>query len=182
MALNPRNGEIFWKYDAGPPPRRFDPPIVMKSWVGTHTFKYGPSTSSVWSTPSYDQESGLLFFGTDIHNSPRQPTPEDPRNYTEHSAAIIALDAYTGMEKWVTQINPNDVWNHTMSGYDPKTGYKDQSIGDTPKVVTVEFDGRKVTAVGAGCKNGAFISSGQVTEKFSTIPRSTPVRRWTIPS
>ena len=156
MALNPGNGEIFWKYDVGPPPRRFDPPIVMKSWVGTHTFKYGPSTSSVWSTPSYDQESGLLFFGTDIHNSPRQPTPEDPRNYTEHSAAIIALDAHTGMEKWVTQINPNDVWNHTMSGYDPKTGYKDQSIGDTPKVVKVEFDGRKVTAVGAGCKNGGF--------------------------
>ena len=33
-----------------------------------------------------------------------------------------------------------------------------------------------------GVRTGAFISSGQVMEKFSTIPRSTPVRRWTIPS
>ena len=156
MALDPNNGDILWKYDVGPTPEKFDPPIVMKSWVGTHTFKYGPSTSSVWSTPSFDQESGLLFFGTDIHNSPRKPTKEDPRNYTKHSAAVIALDAFTGMEKWVKQINPNDVWNHSMSGYDPKTGYKDQSIGDTPKVVSVNLNGKEVRAVGVGCKNGGF--------------------------
>ena len=60
MALDPTTGFLS-KYDVGP---TVGPPIVMKSWVGTHTFKYGPSTSSVWSTPSFDQESGLLFFGT----------------------------------------------------------------------------------------------------------------------
>ena len=166
MALDATNGDIIWKYDIGPKPKKFDPPIVMKSWVGTHTFKYGPSTSSVWSTPSYDSESGFLFFGTDIHNSPRKPTKSDPRNYTKHSAAIIALDAYTGMEKWVTQINPNDVWNHSMSGYDPKTGYKDQSIGDTPKVVITSLKGKQIKAVGAGCKNGGFyllrVSDGEI--------------------
>src|SRR6476646_6767173 len=34
-----------------------------------------------------------IFFGTDTHNAPRQPTPEDPKLYTKHSCAVIAVDA-----------------------------------------------------------------------------------------
>ncbi len=156
MALNPKNGRIVWKYDVGPPPIKFNPPITMRTTRGTHVFKYGPSTSSVWSTPSYDRETQTIFFGTDIHNSPRKPTADDPRNYTEHSAAIIAVDARNGHEKWVTQLSKHDVWNHTMPGYDPKTGFKDQAVGDTPKIMTIQVDGAKTRVVGAGCKNGGF--------------------------
>ena len=43
----------------------------------------------------------------------------------------------------MTQINPGDVWHRGMRAYDPKTGrYKDQSIGDTPKIYTIERDGK----------------------------------------
>ena len=56
-----------------------------------------------------------------------------------------------------TQINPGDQWNNSMRAYDPKTGlYKDQSIGDTPKVFTIDLNGVKTKVVGAGCKNGGF--------------------------
>ena len=156
MALDPADGRLIWKYDVGPEPIKFDPPMTMQSPWGERIFHYGPSTSSVWSTPSYDPESKSVFFGTDVHNSPRKPTEDDPRIYTPHSAAVIAVDVATGKEKWVTQTNKHDVWNNTMPSYDPETGYKDQSIGDTPKIYTIEVDGKSTRAVGVGTKAGAF--------------------------
>lgn len=156
MALDPQSGKLIWKYDVGPEPQVFDPPVVMESAWGKRVFHYGPSTSSVWSTPSYDTQTNTVFFGTDVHNSPRRPTADDSRNYTPHSAAVIAVDAATGKEKWVTQTTKHDVWNHTMPSYDPHTGYKDQSIGDTPKIYTIALDGKSVRVVGAGSKNGGF--------------------------
>lgn len=156
-ALDPKTGQVIWKYDVGPEPKPLDPPVRIRDAWGEHVFHHGPSTSSVWSTPSYDPETRSIFFGTDAHNSPRQPTKEDPKLYTKHSCAIIAVDVATGSEKWVTQINAGDVWNYAMRAYDPESGrYKDQSIGDTPKPYTVQVKGKAVRVVGAGCKNGAF--------------------------
>jgi polyvinyl alcohol dehydrogenase (cytochrome) len=157
VALDPNDGEIIWKYDVGPEPEQFDPPIVIEDAFGTHTFHYGPSTSSVWCTPSWDAESNTVYFGTDIHNSPRRPTQDDPRNYTEHSAAVIAVSGDDGSEKWVSQLAAGDVWNHSMAPYDPETGnYKDRAVGDTPKLLTIDIDGQQTEVLGVGCKNGGF--------------------------
>jgi glucose dehydrogenase len=156
-ALDPLNGKTLWKYDVGPEPKPLKPPVKIKDAYGEHVFHFGPSTSSVWSTPSYDPTTGLIYFGTDAHNAPRQPTKEDPKLYTKHSCAIIAVEAATGREKWVTQINKGDVWNYALRGYDPETGlYKDQSIGDTPKPYNINLGGKQFRVVGAGCKNGGF--------------------------
>src|SRR5262249_27781138 len=76
---------------------------------------------------------------------------------TPESCAVIALDVRDGAAKWVTQISPGDVWTNAMRAYDPKEGrYKDQSIGDTPKIYTISVDGKPTKVVGAGCKNGGF--------------------------
>ena len=45
---------------------------------GDHIFYFVPATSSVWSTPSFDAESGTVFFGTDANTAPRRPTLADP--------------------------------------------------------------------------------------------------------
>jgi outer membrane protein assembly factor BamB len=157
VALDPQSGRIVWKYNVGPKPQRLDPPITIKDAVGEHVFHFGPATSTVWSTPSYHAASQTLFFGTDTNNAPRQPTRDDPRLDTRYACAVIAIDARDGSEKWVTQINPGDVWIATMRGYDPKTGqYKDQSIGDTPKIATITWKGTPTLVVGFGCKNGGF--------------------------
>jgi polyvinyl alcohol dehydrogenase (cytochrome) len=156
-ALEPKSGKVIWKYDVGPKPEPLKPPIAIKDSWGTHKFYFGPSTSSVWSTPSFDASSGTIFFGTDTNNSPRKPTPDDPRLYTRESDAIIALDVRTGTEKWVTQICAGDVWTTGMRGYDPKEGrYKDQAVGDTPKIYTLSIGSTRTKVVGAGCKNGGF--------------------------
>jgi glucose dehydrogenase len=70
----------------------------------------------------------------------------------------VALDAATGSEKWVTQISPDDIWNYAMPTWDASTGrYKDQSIGDTPKIYSIAGEGGQPrTVVGCGTKNGAF--------------------------
>ena len=157
VALEPQSGRIAWKYDVGGKPQRLDPPITIKDAWGEHVFQFGPATSSVWCTPSYDAASRTLFFGTDTNNSPRRPTKEDPRLDTRYACAVIAIDAGSGAEKWVAQINPGDVWISNMRGYDPKTGrYLDQSIGDTPKIFTIAWKGTPTPVVGFGCKNGGF--------------------------
>lgn len=157
MALEPGTGRVAWKYDVGPRPERLEPPITIADSWGRHTFTSGPATSSVWSTPSFDAETGTIFLGTDVNTAPRRPTADDPRLDTRESCAIVALDVRDGRERWVTKISPGDVWTNSMRSYDPKEGrYKDQAIGDTPKVYTIDLDGRPTKVVGAGCKNGAF--------------------------
>jgi polyvinyl alcohol dehydrogenase (cytochrome) len=157
VAFDPGTGKVVWKYEVGEKPQRFEKPVVLYDDKGKHVYQYGPSTSSVWSTPSYDAESGSVFFGTDSHNSPRKPTADNPKIYTKFSSAVIAIDIKTGKEKWVSQINKGDVFNHTMSGYDSKTGrYKDCTIGDTPKIYSINSNGQTKKALGVGCKNGGF--------------------------
>jgi outer membrane protein assembly factor BamB len=157
VALDPATGRIQWKYDLGRKPERLDPPIKIKDSWGEQTFYYGPSTSVIWSTPSYDEASHTIYFGTDANNSPRKPTPDDPRLDTRESCAVVALDVRNGSEKWLTQISPGDVWISGMRGYNPTEGrYKDQSIGDTPKVYTIDVEGKPIKVVGVGCKNGGF--------------------------
>ena len=157
VALEPKTGRVVWKCDVGRKPQPLDPPITIKDSWGSHVFYYGAATSSVWSTPSFDAESGTIFFGTDANNSPRRPTRDDPRPYTRESDAVVALAARDGREKWVTQIVRGDVWTTGMRSYDPKEGrYKGQAIGDTPKVYTIPVGGKLTKVVGAGCKNGAF--------------------------
>jgi polyvinyl alcohol dehydrogenase (cytochrome) len=157
VALEPKTGKVVWKYDVGPKPEKLDPPIKIKDSWGEHAFYFGPATSSVWSTPSFDQESGTIFFGTDVNTAPRRPTSDDPRFGTRESCAVIAISVRDGSEKWVRQINPGDVWTNAMRSYDPKEGlYKDQSIGDTPKIYTIPVAGVPTKVVGVGCKNGGF--------------------------
>jgi outer membrane protein assembly factor BamB len=157
MAVDPADGRILWKHDVGPKPERLDPPITITDSWGTHKFYHGPATSTVWSTPSYDAESRTIFFGTDVNTAPRRPTPDNPNLHTPESCAVVAISVVDGSRKWVTQINPGDVWTNAMRAYDPKDGrYKDESIGDTPKIYTIPINGQPTKVVGVGCKNGGF--------------------------
>ena len=157
LALEPKTGRIIWKYDLGEKPEPLDPPITITDSWGPHKFYFGPGTSSIWSTPSFDAETGAIFFGTDVNTAPRRPTSDDPKLATGVSCSIVALDVKDGKERWATQINPGDVWTNSMRSYDPKEGrYKDQAIGDTPKIYTISLEGKPVKVVGAGCKNGGF--------------------------
>ena len=173
VAVDPATGKVVWKHDVGPRPEQLDPPVVIEDSWGKHSFQSGPATSSVWCTPSYDPGSNTLFFGTDVNTAPRRPTPDDPALHTADSCAVVALDAATGRRRWNTQLNPGDAWTNAMCAYDPKTGrYKDQSIGDTPKILTVDVGGAATRVVGVGCKNGGFYL---LRADDGTVVRHTPL-------
>jgi outer membrane protein assembly factor BamB len=176
VALAPQTGSLLWKYNIGPPPERFDPPLELDYGPsGKVKYLYGPSTSTVWSTPSYDEANQALYFGTDANNTPRRPTADDQRYHNKYSCAVIAVDASTGHEKWVRQLKENDVWNAAVPAWDAATGeYKDLSIGDTPKIYDVDLDGVRRQVVGVGCKDGAFYVIDRLTgELLSHTPRYT---------
>jgi glucose dehydrogenase len=157
VAIESKTGKIAWKYDVGPKPAPLNPPVTIKDAYGEHTFYFGPSTSTIWATPSYDAATQTIYFGTDTNNSPRQPTKEDDRLDTKYACAAIAIDARDGKEKWVTQINPGDIWHRGMRAYDAeKKRYLDQAIGDTPKIYTIDLNGKQAKVIGFGCKNGGF--------------------------
>jgi outer membrane protein assembly factor BamB len=128
VALDPKTGRIHWKYDLGPKPQPLDPPITINDSWGKHVFYFGPATSSIWSTPSFDADSGTIFFGTDVNTAPRKPTADNPLLDTCESCGVVALHVRDGKEKWVTQINPGDVWTNAMRSYDPKPVFT--NVGD----------------------------------------------------
>ncbi len=158
VSLKPDSGDVLWKYNVGPEPQKLEPVVeVDYGPLGKVKYSYGPATSTVWSTPSFDDRSGLIFFGTDTNNSPRQPTEDDARRYNKYSCAIIAVDVDSGDERWVRQLVKNDVWHSAVPAWDATTGqYKDMSIGDSPKIYDTYFDGGWRQVVGAGCKNGSY--------------------------
>jgi polyvinyl alcohol dehydrogenase (cytochrome) len=123
--LDPKDGSVVWQ-------RYFITPEEAAS---------GAAGAPVWSTPTYDPSSGLLY--TTTGNNYKDPG-------TALSDSIIALDADTGAIVWANQRYQNDTWNVL---YPPMPPHPDYDIGDSPQIYHLP-NGRKV--VGAGQKSGFF--------------------------
>jgi hypothetical protein len=85
--------KVLWKYDVGPEPQKLDPPVIIKDARGEHVFlRAVRQLGLVYSL--YDADSQTLFSAP-THNAP--PADEGgPAPHTEHSCAVIAVDARTG--------------------------------------------------------------------------------------
>ncbi|MDC1322080.1 PQQ-binding-like beta-propeller repeat protein [Pseudomonadales bacterium] len=116
--------------------------------IGRHFFfveEWGPSGVPVWSAPTFDAESGLLFYGTG-------------ENYTEPatltSDAIFAVDAATGQRRWVKQFTAGDTFNMgcVIGGPNcPDSPGPDLDFGAPPVLAK---NGRGETVLYAGQKSG----------------------------
>ena len=111
--------------------------VFVKEW--------GPSGVPVWSAPTFDAESGLLFYGTG-------------ENYTQPatltSDAIFAVDAATGQRRWVKQFTAGDTFNMgcVINGPNcPDSPGPDLDFG-APPVIANNGTGEKVLY--AGQKSG----------------------------
>jgi polyvinyl alcohol dehydrogenase (cytochrome) len=97
VALDARTGKSLWHAFTIPE----TPKATRKSPAGTQ--QYGPSGAGVWSSPTIDEQLGLLYVGTgDNYSDPPTPT----------SDAIIALDLKTGELLWSRQFTENDAYNN----------------------------------------------------------------------
>lgn len=108
--------------------------------------QYGPSGAAVWSTPTIDEQLGVLYVATGDNYS-------DPSTNT--SDAILAMDLKTGKLLWSKQLTEKDTYN---SGCEtpqktncPEKGGPDFDFGQPP--ILVHLDGGKRALV-IGQKSG----------------------------
>jgi polyvinyl alcohol dehydrogenase (cytochrome) len=96
---------------------------------------WGPSGAGVWSAPTLNTRSHILYVSTGNNYS-------DP--VTTSSDAILALNMDTGKILWTQQATPNDAYNSscalfmdaTQSNCPPENG-SDYDFGASPILVTV---------------------------------------------
>nr|WP_310523562.1 PQQ-binding-like beta-propeller repeat protein [Polymorphobacter sp.] len=138
LALDAATGKEVWRaYTAGQPTDQ------GKTKQGTRIL--GPSGAPVWSSPTYDERSGRVYFGSGENYS----SPAD-----ENSDAVFAVDAKTGARIWNTQLTPHDAWNvGCMMGNDscPKENGPDFDIAAS--VLLIPLDGEQRILV-VGQKSG----------------------------
>ena len=114
--------------------------------------------SSRWTVPTAAAitAAGEHARGTRPTPTTRAPRPPRPTLFSSPSE----IEALTELTQGNQCVNWRYDWRDdhwTKPLYDPKTGlYKDCSIGDTPKIFTIDVDEKPTKIVGAGCKNGGF--------------------------
>jgi polyvinyl alcohol dehydrogenase (cytochrome) len=67
-----------------------------------HVRQHGPSGAGIWSSPTIDEQLGVLYVATGDNYS-------DPPTST--SDAILAMDLKTGALLWSKQLTENDAFN-----------------------------------------------------------------------
>jgi polyvinyl alcohol dehydrogenase (cytochrome) len=129
--------------------------------INDDEFNRGASGASIWSTPTYDAETDLVYVTTG--NNYTEPLPPEPP--TETGDAFIAL-------KGDMKGNTSDiVWKRQIVHHDV-AGSIEADIGDSPQVYRLP-GGRKV--VGAGEKKIGVYSvldaqNGVVVQQIRVVP------------
>lgn len=120
VALDAADGAVLWRtYMIADEPKPY-----RRNAAGAQ--QYGPAGAAVWSSPTYDEQRGLLYVGTG-------------NSYTDvgtsGSNAIVAIDAKNGQIRWTNQVLPND--NYVMPCLRPGVG---PGVGNCPNTLGPDFD------------------------------------------
>jgi alcohol dehydrogenase (cytochrome c) len=109
VALDARSGEELWRFNT----------IAQRGEPGGDSWNGAPSEKrlggSVWSSGSYDPETGLAYFGTGqtylIDPLLRANGERSARNAALYTDTTLALDPDTGRLAWHYQHMARDVWD-----------------------------------------------------------------------
>jgi polyvinyl alcohol dehydrogenase (cytochrome) len=95
-ALDAATGRTIWQsFTIAEPPK--------PTGKGT---QQGPSGAAIWSTPTIDEQRGVLYVATgDNYSNP----------VTESSDAVLAFDLKTGKRLWSRQLTQGDAYNSSCS-------------------------------------------------------------------
>jgi polyvinyl alcohol dehydrogenase (cytochrome) len=97
VALDAATGKKLWQTFTIPE----EPKPTRKNAAGKQ--EHGPSGAGIWSTPTIDEQLGVLYVATGDNYS-------DPPTNT--SDAILAMDLKTGKLLWSKQLTENDAFNN----------------------------------------------------------------------
>src|SRR5580704_14989689 len=149
-------GKLIWRFHVAP--NAGDP--GSETWVDKRTIPTGGG--SIWTEPSYDPQTNLIYVGTanPVHMFDPQGRPGD-NLYTN---CIIALDADTGKLKWYFQTVPNESWDYDSVAI---TQLYDTTIGGEMRKVLSQTN-----------RNGFFYTLDRNNGQFIQGKPFTPVN-WT---
>ncbi|MCG8379701.1 MAG: PQQ-binding-like beta-propeller repeat protein [Proteobacteria bacterium] len=154
MAFDSESGDEVWRWYSVPD----------KGWEGNWTkqLDYGPKLNrdidqekrdfvkysdtwklgggSIWTNPTIDPESGLIFIGTG-NPSPQMDGSTRPGDNL-YTVSLVALELKTGKLRWYYQQVPHDRW-----GYD---------VASPPILFDYQDKGKTIKAIGQASKLGWF--------------------------
>ncbi|MFN0217955.1 MAG: pyrroloquinoline quinone-dependent dehydrogenase [Hyphomicrobium sp.] len=93
---------------------------------------------SIWHTPAYDPDLGLIYFG--IGNPSPQAAGDNRPGDNLYTSSLVALDVKTGKIVWHYQQIPHDIW-----GYD---------VASPPVLFELQNDSGTIPAVAQASKLG----------------------------
>jgi polyvinyl alcohol dehydrogenase (cytochrome) len=124
VALDSATGNRLWQTFTVPE----TPKPTHMSAAGSQQF--GPSGAGIWSSPTIDEQSGVLYVATGDNYS-------DPPSAT--SDAVLALDLKTGNLLWAAQLTQNDAFNsacgNPIPGNCPDDHGADSDFGQPPILI-----------------------------------------------
>lgn len=98
-------GNLVWAWDLG------DPSITRLPPPGR---TYTRGTPNMWSTPSFDDQRGLLYLPLG-NATPDYYGAKRPALAEQYSSSIVALDIATGRERWRFQTVHHDLWDYDVA-------------------------------------------------------------------
>lgn len=140
VLLDPNNGAVVWQtYTISP-----------------QEASKGSKGAPIWSTPTYDASTGIIYVTTGDNYAPPA---------TKTSDAFIALNARTGKVVWQHQLVKNDVGENNP----------DVDFGDSPQIYRLP---NRRLVVGAGSKNGVYYvldaKTGDLVNQYTAEPECQP--------
>jgi polyvinyl alcohol dehydrogenase (cytochrome) len=136
VALDAATGKKLWQTFTIPEAAK----PTSKNAAGKQ--QHGPSGAGIWSTPTIDEQLGVLYVSTGDNYS-------DPPTNT--SDAILAMDLKSGKLLWSKQLTENDTYNVGCSTPQrtncPQTSGPDFDFGQPPILVRVG-PGKRALVIG----------------------------------
>ena len=136
VALDAGTGKTIWQTFTIPDPAK----PTIKTPAGTQ--QYGPSGAGIWSSPTIDEQLGVLYVSTGDNYS-------DPPTNT--SDAVLAMQLATGELLWSKQLTEKDAYNTGCSTPQrtncPTTNGPDHDFGQPPILVSLGA-GKRALVIG----------------------------------
>ena len=140
-AFDVRTGAVSWTFHTVPHPGEYG----YETWPADAWKTVGGA--NVWTEFSLDEERGIVYLP--VASAKYNFYGADREGTNLFSNCLVALDARTGERLWHFQFVHHDIWD-----YDPAT---------SPKLLTVEHDGRLVYVVAQATKQGFLFVFDRVT-------------------
>ena len=140
-AFDVRTGALVWTFHTVPHPGEFG----YETWPEDAWKTVGGA--NVWTEFSLDEERGIVYLP--VASAKYNFYGADREGSNLFSNCLVALNARTGERLWHFQFVHHDIWD-----YDPAT---------SPKLLTVEHNGKPVDVVAQATKQGFLFVFNRVT-------------------